>query len=51
MAYACTSPSGRRASSWLLVQVLAGDRIRVEYFAGATTAPAAFRAAGQEYVR
>jgi hypothetical protein len=50
-AYRCTSPSGRPAAGWLLVQMLAEDRIRVEYFEGATAAPSAFTTAAQDYLR
>ena len=36
---------------WLLVQMIASDRIRVEYFPDAAARPATFTAAAQEYAR
>ena len=36
---------------WLLVQMTAADRIRVEYFPDATTKPSSFTAAAQDYAR
>jgi hypothetical protein len=51
VAYACTSLSGQLPGGWLLVQMLADDRIKVEYFAAASQAPPGFTAAAQEYVR
>lgn len=42
---------GQIGEGWLLVQMIADDRIRVEYFTGATRKPSAFTAAAQEYVR
>lgn len=51
VAYETTPTLGRITAGWMLVQMLADDRIRVEYFAGATARPPAFSAAAQEYVR
>lgn len=51
VAYQTTSTLGRIVSGWMLVQMTSDERIRVEYFAGATARPAAFTAAAQEYVR
>ncbi|TRZ99268.1 MAG: hypothetical protein D4R84_02290 [Rhodocyclaceae bacterium] len=42
---------GQIGEGWMLVQMLADERIRVEYFKGATERPAAFTGAAQEYVR
>jgi hypothetical protein len=51
VAYQGTPVLGLIAPGWLLVQMVADDRIRVEYFAAATSRPAAFTAAAQEFVR
>ena len=51
VAYQGTPVMGRISAGWLLVQMVADDRLRAEYFAGATTRPSAFTAAVQEYVR
>lgn len=37
--------------AWVLVQMLANDRIKVEYVAATGTKPTAFSAAAQEYIR
>lgn len=42
---------GGIGEGWMLVQMVADDRIKIEYFKGATTKPTAFTAAAQEYVR
>ena len=51
VAYQLTVTQGAMANGWLLVQMTANDRIRIEFFAGATARPAAFTAAAQDYVR
>ena len=51
VAYQGTPKVGAIAAGWMLVQMIAADRIRVEYFAGATSRPAAFTGAAQEYIR
>jgi hypothetical protein len=51
VAYHGTPVMGRIPAGWLLVQMLATDRIRMEYFANATSRPTAFTSAAQEYVR
>lgn len=51
VAYQGTPTLGRIAAGWLLVQMTADDRLRVEYFAGAATRPVAFTSAAQEYLR
>lgn len=42
---------GQTGQGWMLVQMLSDERIKVEYFQGATGKPSAFTAAAQEYVR
>lgn len=51
VAYQTTSTLGRIVNGWMLVQMISDERIRVEYFAGATVRPSAFTGAAQEYVR
>jgi hypothetical protein len=51
VAYQATSAQGTAVAGWVLVQMLTDDRIKVEYFANATSAPVAFTSAAQEYVR
>ncbi|MEO7996032.1 MAG: hypothetical protein ABI852_01240 [Gemmatimonadaceae bacterium] len=51
VAYQTTSTLGRIVSGWMLVQMISDERIRVEYFAAATSRPGAFTVAAQEYVR
>lgn len=51
VAYQGTPKVGQIAAGWMLVQMIAADRIKVEYFAGAASRPAAFTSAAQEYVR
>ena len=51
VAYQCTPRTGGIAAGWMLVQMTAADRIKVEYFVGATSRPAAFTGAAQEYIR
>ena len=51
VAYQGTPNVGLIQPGWLLVQMTADDRIKVEYFAGATARPAAFTGAAQDYVR
>ena len=51
VAYQGTLNVGLIQAGWLLVQMTADDRIRVEYFPGATARPAAFTGAAQDYVR
>jgi len=42
---------GQIGQGWMLVQMLSDERIKVEYFKGASVKPTAFTAAAQEYVR
>ncbi len=42
---------GQIGEGWMLVQMTADDRIRVEYVKGASARPLAFSAAAQDYVR
>jgi hypothetical protein len=51
VAYQGTRKLGGIGSGWLLAQMLAEDRIKLEFFPGATSRPAAFTAAAQEYLR
>ena len=51
VAYQTTATLGRIESGWMLVQMMAEDRMRVQYFAGASERPAGFTAAAQEYWR
>ncbi len=51
VAYQGTPNVGLIQAGWLLVQMTADDRIRIEYFVGAVTRPVAFTGAAQEYVR
>lgn len=51
VAYQGSPLLGQIGEGWLLVQMLAEDRIKVEYLKGATQQPAAFTNAAQEYVR
>lgn len=51
VAYAFTPTRGAATPGWVLVQMTAADRIRIEFFANTTSRPTAFTAAAQEYVR
>jgi hypothetical protein len=51
VAYQLTATQGALGNGWLLVQMTASDKIRIEFFAGATTRPAAFTASAQDYLR
>ena len=51
VAYQGTQTLGQIQSGWVLVQMISDERMRVEYFAGTATKPAAFTSAAQEYVR
>ncbi len=51
VAYQTTPILGFIQAGWMLAQMIADDRIRVEYFAGATLKPAAFTGSAQDYVR
>ena len=51
VAYQGSPVMGQVGEGWMLVQMLADDRIKVEYFKGATERAAAFSGAAQEYVR
>jgi hypothetical protein len=51
VAYQTTPVLGRIAAGWMLVQMLSDERIKVQYFAGATTAPITFTVGAEEYVR
>lgn len=49
-AYRDTPSGPQNRMGWILVQMLAEDRIKIEYFGG-DQRPAAFTAAAQEYIR
>jgi hypothetical protein len=51
VAYEGRTLVGNIGPGWLLVQMVADDRIKVQWFPLATSRPAAFTAAAQEYVR
>lgn len=51
VAYDLTLPGAFEDYGWLLVQMTAADRIRIEFFAQAKSKPAAFTSAAQDYVR
>lgn len=51
VAYKGTPTLGAIVPGWVLVQMTADDRIRVEYVAGSGAKPTAFTAAAQDYVR
>ena len=51
VAFATQAYNGRLVAGWILVQMIADDRLRIEFVAGATSRPAGFTAAAQEYVR
>jgi hypothetical protein len=51
VAYQTTKTMGSITDGWLLVQMTAEDRLRVQYFPGATARPLAFTAAAHDYVR
>jgi hypothetical protein len=51
VAYQITRPGAFETYGWLLVQMTAADHIRVEFFLGATSRPAAFTGSAQEYLR
>lgn len=51
VAFATQAYNGLWQPGWILVQMLADDRLRIEFAAGATSRPAGFTAAAQDYVR
>ncbi|MEO7361645.1 MAG: hypothetical protein ABI120_15045 [Gemmatimonadaceae bacterium] len=51
IAYKTTMTLGRIANGWMLVQMLSDERIRVQYFSGATERPTGFGGDAQVYVR
>lgn len=51
VAYQTTKTMGSITDGWLLVQMTAEDRLRVQYFPGATVRPLGFTAAAHDYVR
>lgn len=51
VAYAIRLPGAAEPYGWLLVQMTAPDRIRVEFFPQAAARPSGFTTAAQEYVR
>lgn len=51
VTYQTTKTMGSITDGWLLVQMTAEDRLRVQYFPGATARPLAFTAAAHDYVR
>lgn len=51
VGYQISRPGATETYGWMLVQMTASDRIRVEFFLGATSRPAGFTAAAQEYLR
>ena len=50
LAYRDTPTGPQNRAGWVLVQMLADDRIKIEYFSG-DTRPLAFSSAAQEYLR
>ena len=51
VAFKGTGVIGRIGDGWVLAHMLSDERIKIEFFAGATSRPAGFTAAAQEYVR
>jgi len=51
LAFQTQAYNGNLQPGWILLQMTAEDRLRVEFFAGATTRPAGFTTAAQDYVR
>ncbi len=51
VAYPVTSANGLSGLGWVLVQMMADDRIRIEYARNAVTAPTGFTNLAHEYVR
>lgn len=51
LGFATQPYNGTVRPGWCLVQMTTDDRLRIEFFAGATSRPAAFTAAAQDYVR
>jgi hypothetical protein len=49
-AYRDTPIGPQNRAGWVLVQMLADDRIKIEYFAGEIR-PTVFTAAAQEFIR
>ena len=49
-AYRDTPSGPKNRTGWVLVQMLADDRIKIEYFAGEIR-PTAFTATAQEFIR
>ncbi|MES2306334.1 MAG: hypothetical protein V4558_12540 [Gemmatimonadota bacterium] len=51
VGYQIRRPGATETYGWMLVQMTAADRIKVEFFLGASSRPADFTAAAQEYLR
>jgi hypothetical protein len=51
VAFEATPTLGRISAGWLLVQMLADDKLRAEYFPNAIARPSAFTSAAQDYAR
>lgn len=51
VAYQVTRPGATEPYAWVLVQLLSTERLKVQLFLGATTRPAGFTTAAQEYLR
>ena len=51
VGFATQPYNGLVRPGWFLVQMTADDRLRIEFFSGATSRPAGFTAAAQDYVR
>lgn len=51
VAFQGTPTLGRISAGWLLVQMLSDERMKVQYFVGATSRPTAFTSEAQEYIR
>ncbi len=51
VGYQITRPGATEIYGWLLVEMTAADRIKVEFFLGAAVRPPGFTAAAQEYLR
>lgn len=51
LAFATAAYNGLYQPGWILAQLIAADRLRIEFFAGATAQPSGFTSAAQDYVR
>src|SRR4029077_18336826 len=51
VSYQVTVPGALQPHGWLLVQMTAADRIKIQFFDSTAARPTAFTAAAQEYLR